>query len=129
MQDDAPVKSNSPQNQSEVQKPISSPSIVGLFASERNCTFCLPCSLGADQSGSAKDAVPRENPAFSSRKMFGKRRGSMRLLLNFLRDETGATAIEYGLIAAGISLAIISIINGIGTKLNTKFTAINSSLK
>jgi pilus assembly protein Flp/PilA len=46
-----------------------------------------------------------------------------------LRDETGATAIEYGLIAAGISLAIISIINGIGTKLNTKFTAINSSLK
>jgi pilus assembly protein Flp/PilA len=53
----------------------------------------------------------------------------MRLLLNFLRDETGATAIEYGLIAAGISLAIISIINGIGTKLNTKFTAINSSLK
>jgi pilus assembly protein Flp/PilA len=53
----------------------------------------------------------------------------MRLLLNFLRDETGATAIEYGLIAAGISLAIISIINGLGTKLNTKFTAINSSLK
>jgi pilus assembly protein Flp/PilA len=100
-----------------------------LIASERNCTFCLPCSLGADQSGSAKDAVPRENPAFSSRKMFGKRRGSMRLLLNFLRDETGATAIEYGLIAAGISLAIISIINGLGTKLNTKFTAINSSLK
>ena len=54
----------------------------------------------------------------------------MRLLLNFLRDETGATdAIEYGLIAAGIALAIISIINGLGTKLNTKFTAINSSLK
>jgi pilus assembly protein Flp/PilA len=53
----------------------------------------------------------------------------MRLLSNFLRDETGATAIEYGLIAAGISLAIISIINGLGTKLNTKFTAINSSLK
>jgi len=53
----------------------------------------------------------------------------MRLLLNFLRDETGATAIEYGLIAAGISLAIISIMNGIGSKLNTKFTAINSSLK
>jgi pilus assembly protein Flp/PilA len=53
----------------------------------------------------------------------------MRLLLSFLRNESGATAIEYGLIAAGISLAIISIINGLGTKLNTKFTAINSSLK
>ena len=53
----------------------------------------------------------------------------MRLLLKFLRDETGATAIEYGLIAAGISLAIISIIDGLGTRLNTKFTSINSSLK
>ena len=47
----------------------------------------------------------------------------------FLRDETAATAIEYGLIAAGISLAIIAIVNGLGAKLNTKFTAINSSLK
>ena len=53
----------------------------------------------------------------------------MRLLLKFLRDEKGATAIEYGLIAAGISLAIISIVNCMGAKLNTKFTAINSSLK
>ena len=53
----------------------------------------------------------------------------MRLLAKFWRDETGATAIEYGLIAAGISLAIISIINGLGSRLNTKFTSINSSLK
>ena len=53
----------------------------------------------------------------------------MRLLLKFLRDEQGATAIEYGLIAAGSSLAIISIVNGMGAKLNTKFTSINSSLK
>jgi len=51
------------------------------------------------------------------------------MLLKFLRDEEGATAIEYGLIAAGISLAIISIVNGMGAKLNTKFTSINSSLK
>jgi pilus assembly protein Flp/PilA len=53
----------------------------------------------------------------------------MRLLMKFLRDETGATAIEYGLIAAGISLAIISVVNGMGTKLNTKFTSLNNSLK
>jgi pilus assembly protein Flp/PilA len=53
----------------------------------------------------------------------------MRLLLAFLRDEKGATAIEYGLIAAGISLAIIGVVDGMGTKLNTKFTSINSSLK
>ena len=47
----------------------------------------------------------------------------------FLADESGATAIEYGLIAAGISLAIIAIVNGLGSKLNTKFASINSSLK
>jgi pilus assembly protein Flp/PilA len=51
------------------------------------------------------------------------------LISKFLKDESGATAIEYGLIAAGISLAIIAVINGLGTKLNTKFTSINSSLK
>jgi pilus assembly protein Flp/PilA len=53
----------------------------------------------------------------------------MKLVRAFWADETGATAIEYGLIAAGISLAIIAIVNGLGAKLNTKFTAINSSLK
>jgi pilus assembly protein Flp/PilA len=46
-----------------------------------------------------------------------------------LKDETAATAIEYGLIAAGIALAIIAVINGLGSKLNTKFSSINSSLK
>ena len=47
----------------------------------------------------------------------------------FIADETGATAIEYGLIAAGISLAIIAVVNGMGSKLNTKFSALNASLK
>jgi pilus assembly protein Flp/PilA len=51
------------------------------------------------------------------------------MVRRFWNDETGATAIEYGLIAAGISLAIIAIVNGLGTKLNTKFTSINSSLR
>jgi pilus assembly protein Flp/PilA len=54
----------------------------------------------------------------------------MKKLINaFLADEAGATAIEYGLIAAGIALAIIAVMNGLGSKLNTKFTSINSSLK
>jgi pilus assembly protein Flp/PilA len=53
----------------------------------------------------------------------------MQLMYRFLRDESGATAIEYGLIAAGISLAIIAVVNGMGSKLNTKFSSINSSLK
>lgn len=47
----------------------------------------------------------------------------------FLADESGATAIEYGLIAAGISVAIIAVVNGLGTKLNTKFTSISTQLK
>jgi pilus assembly protein Flp/PilA len=46
-----------------------------------------------------------------------------------MKDESGATAIEYGLIAAGISLAIIAVVNGLGSNLNTKFTSINTSLK
>jgi pilus assembly protein Flp/PilA len=51
------------------------------------------------------------------------------LISRFVKDQSGATAIEYGLIAAGISLAIIAVVNGLGTNLNTKFTSINSSLK
>ena len=53
----------------------------------------------------------------------------IRILKAFLADESGATAIEYGLIAAGIALAIIAAVNGLGAKLNTKFAAINTSLK
>ena len=51
------------------------------------------------------------------------------LISRFVKDKSGATAIEYGLIAAGISLAIIAVVNGLGTNLNTKFTSINNSLK
>lgn len=50
-------------------------------------------------------------------------------ILKFLRNESGATAIEYGLIAAGISLAIIAAVNGLGTKLSGNFDSINNSLK
>jgi pilus assembly protein Flp/PilA len=47
----------------------------------------------------------------------------------FIRDESGATAIEYGLIAAGISVAIITVVQGIGTSLNTKFEAVKAGLQ
>jgi pilus assembly protein Flp/PilA len=50
-------------------------------------------------------------------------------LKGFLRDESAATAIEYGLIAAGISIAIIAVVNGLGTKLRTTFSSISSQLK
>jgi pilus assembly protein Flp/PilA len=53
----------------------------------------------------------------------------MNTLVRFWRDENGATAIEYGLIAAGISVAIISTVKGLGTKLSTTFANISSAIK
>ncbi len=53
----------------------------------------------------------------------------MSKIIAFLKDELGATAIEYGLIAAGIAVAIIGIVNTIGSKLNTTFTNISTQLK
>ena len=50
------------------------------------------------------------------------------LLQRFLRNEDGATAIEYGLIAAGISVAIITVVQGLGTKLNDTFANISTKL-
>jgi pilus assembly protein Flp/PilA len=52
-----------------------------------------------------------------------------RTFLDFLSNEKGATAIEYGLLAAGISLAIIAAVNSVGGNLNAKFTSLNTSLK
>jgi len=52
----------------------------------------------------------------------------MKTLKRFAKDESGATAIEYGIIAAGISVAIITVVQGLGTKLNTTFSNITSKL-
>jgi pilus assembly protein Flp/PilA len=53
----------------------------------------------------------------------------MSQILRFLRNESGATAIEYGLIAAGISIAIIAVVNGLGTQLNTTFSSVSTQLR
>jgi len=53
----------------------------------------------------------------------------MNFVSRFLSNESGATAIEYGLIAAGIALAIISAVQGVGTKLSTNFGKVSTSLK
>jgi len=50
------------------------------------------------------------------------------LIKRLLKDESGATAIEYGLIAAGISVAIIAVVQGLGTKLNATFTSVSTAL-
>jgi pilus assembly protein Flp/PilA len=52
-----------------------------------------------------------------------------KLVARFLREESGATAIEYGLIVAGISVAIIAVVQGVGSKLKTTFTSIQTALK
>ncbi len=52
----------------------------------------------------------------------------MSIIRKFLKNEDGATAIEYGLIAAGISVAIIATVQGLGTKLNSTFTAVSGAL-
>jgi pilus assembly protein Flp/PilA len=78
-------------------------------------------------------SVAREARALSIQNgLLGQNNGarpSVNIISRFVKDETAATAIEYGLIAAGVSLAIIAAVNGLGSKLNAKFTAINSSLK
>ncbi len=51
-----------------------------------------------------------------------------KLVLRFLKNDSGATAIEYGLIAAGISVAIIAVVNGLGSQLNTTFSTVTSDL-
>ena len=65
-----------------------------------------------------------ENPV-NRRREFGMRR----LFSRFLADQCGATAIEYCLIAVGLSIVILGAVKGIGTTLNTNFASVNSSLK
>jgi pilus assembly protein Flp/PilA len=53
----------------------------------------------------------------------------MRLIIRFFKDETAATAIEYGLIASGIAVAVIPVITGLGTHLKTTFSTISTAIK
>ena len=53
----------------------------------------------------------------------------MKLVSKFLNDQSGATAIEYGLIAAGISVAIVTVVGTLGTNLNATFTTVANALK
>jgi pilus assembly protein Flp/PilA len=70
------------------------------------------------------------NRACPERRTFqGGEEFAMRLIKRFLKDESAATAIEYGLIATGIAVAIIPVITGLGTKLKTTFSAISTALK
>ena len=69
--------------------------------------------------------MARENPVEKRRQEFGVRQ----LIGKFFNDESGATAIEYCMIAAGLSIVIVTVVNGIGTNLSTKFVDVGTSLK
>ena len=68
-------------------------------------------------------------PDFSSTSHVYMELSMNNLVSRFMKDESGATAIEYGLIAAGIAVAIIAAVNGVGSALITKFNGISTSLK
>ena len=51
------------------------------------------------------------------------------LVKRFVKDESGATAVEYGLVAAGISVAIIAVVQGLGTNLKNTFSSVSTALK
>jgi pilus assembly protein Flp/PilA len=53
----------------------------------------------------------------------------MSLLIRFLRNETAATAIEYAIIAAGLSIAIVTVVGSLGSTVNTMFTSVSTGLK
>jgi pilus assembly protein Flp/PilA len=53
----------------------------------------------------------------------------MKAIRRFLADESGATSIEYAIIACGIAVVIVAAVNGLGTNVNAKFTAMNTALK
>ena len=71
----------------------------------------------------------RPGPDLTSTGYLKRSQAMKNQIARFLKDESGATAIEYGLIAAGIALAIITVVNGVGSNLNTKFGSISTSLK
>jgi pilus assembly protein Flp/PilA len=74
-------------------------------------------------------ADKKQSRASSDSYVWIKEPNMKNLIARFASDESGATAIEYGLIAAGISVAIIAVVQGIGTNLIAKFTAVQNALK
>lgn len=52
---------------------------------------------------------------------------TMKMVVDFIRDETAATSIEYALLAAGIAVAIVAAVNGLGTTLNGKYTTVKAA--
>jgi pilus assembly protein Flp/PilA len=93
---------------------------INLVARARTYTVVHGFGLADNNGPGASFRQPRCGPMEPKK---------MNYLLKFLKDESGATAIEYGLIAAGISVAIIAVVQGVGSKLTSTFTSVQTALK
>src|SRR5215204_4664854 len=103
--------------------PITVPFIIGINCAARERP--LPSTTVPDRPGN--NGLPGSR---SDSHVWTLRSWIMtNLVKRFAKDESGATAIEYGLIAAGISVAIIAVVQGLGSKLNTTFTSVQNALK
>ena len=89
------------------------PSVVDLRKIRRDC-FTYLCELSGINRTVTDPPLPMEYNMF--------------VFKNFLHDESGATAIEYGLIAAGISVAIIATVNTLGSQLKNTFNTVSTQL-
>ena len=116
----------------------------GLFRPVPNNLNRLPCFQSSNSSFAYRRYVVSRSPGLrlSPGQTGRPRQSSPGLLFSgasrdahweklkaFAKSESGATSIEYGLIAAGISIAIIAVVNGLGTSLNAKFKSISTQLK
>jgi pilus assembly protein Flp/PilA len=99
---------------------------AGSFTADINLAARGQSYLRATVSVQPDDNCPEPR---SDSHCCGPMEPKMKNLLKFVKDESGATAIEYGLIAAGISVAIIAVVQGLGSKLNTTFTSVQTALK
>ncbi len=89
---------------------------------------CYLLEFYGDPAGSAGCSIKFHLPD-SDGQVEVEKGQKMQLIRNFLSDDSGATAIEYGLIAAGIALAIIVAVNTLGNTISNEFNTIGSSLK
>jgi pilus assembly protein Flp/PilA len=116
-----------------IWRPVSLPRRASVGARPTFQPFCLIFSRSPnltfdkwlyESSSSDPHTATRTASVLGARELF-----MSQLVARFWKDQSGATAIEYGLIAAGISVVIIAVVNGIGTKLNTTFGSISTQLK
>ena len=110
----------------EMQRAVSAPPAFGSTGSKVRANKLLT-RLVTPADGT------KENPAFSMTLTAAQGAkltvATQNLLVRFLKDDAGATAIEFGLMTAGISAGIIAVVNGLGSKLNGKFDSISTQLQ